>query len=67
MGSLLTNIMVDTDLSAVKCLDITCQLRKMFPTHSQYVPNIPLQNEEIGICVWHKRFNGNGIPRVNGV
>ena len=31
------------------------------------VPNILLPNKEIGICVWRKRFNGNGILRVNDV
>ena len=79
MGSLLTNIMVSADLSAAKCLDVTCQIRKlvfptfpcqirkMFPTSPKHVPNIPLPNKEIGICVWCKGFNGNGIIGVNDV
>ena len=66
MGSLLTNITASADLSAAKCLDVTCQIRKLvFPTSPKHVPNIPLPNKEIGICVWRKGFNGNGILGVN--
>ena len=47
MGSPLTNIMGSTDLSAAKCLDATCQIRKLvFPTCAEHVPNILLLTKE---------------------
>ena len=41
MGSLLTNITVSADLSAVKCLDVTCQIWNVL--------NVPLPDKEIGV------------------